>query len=194
LILAPAIIQKRDMNNADIVTFVTKSFNCKNCPGGLAPLAPNPLSFLHVIRYDLLFSSTGQVFSHEIGHLFGCRHQIQSDPNGTFEHAHKNIYDFRRVKNTYKHTIMWSHYYALSPYHHILYYSNPDVKYYNKAIGKDNHDNARKIDETSHILANFKTTNSYPEVIIAGKNYDCPGKTISLSAIVNGVSSNYQLE
>lgn len=54
------------MNNADIVTFVTKSFNCKNCPGGLAPLAPNPLSFLHVIRYDLLFSSTGQVFSHEI--------------------------------------------------------------------------------------------------------------------------------
>jgi hypothetical protein len=95
--------------------------------------------------------SPAYAFTHEVGHLFGGRHEIEADPKDVLAHA----YVFGTTNNKYS-TMMHS---VNNP---ILNFSNPDVTYLTQATGTSKAFNACRIQENgcnvSKIVANPKCT------------------------------------
>jgi hypothetical protein len=103
-------------------------------------------------------SLDNHVFVHEMGHLFGCRHQPSQDTTSTFAKAHF----FRRCFLCKRHrTIM--HTPTLESFFGgnsrlVQHFSNPDVNYFpNRATGVENErDNARQLSDVACTLSQFQ--------------------------------------
>ncbi len=99
--------------------------------------------------------------AHEIGHLFGCRHDIVNDNEGEFEHGHEFragggfLGLFQRVRRTVLAVPAGNK--------RILHYSNPRIRFMGKKTGvEDLADNARMINGTGCIVAGYRTGESQP--------------------------------
>ena len=93
-------------------------------------------------------------FSHEIGHLIGCRHDPSHDSTTTpFAYGH----GFVHPSNTWR-TIMA---YGPKSCSRLLYWSNPNVLYYGIPMGTaDTHNNARVWNERSNTVMAFRQPDS----------------------------------
>ena len=146
----PVANNLRIADAADLVVLLDE-----NIGGGIAQQIGPPNAYC-IVDEDI--ATDDFVVAHEVGHLFGARHEpcdatqagISCDDTGPFEHAHT----FRRwFLGVLYSTIMRSGAGVGSP---ILHYSNPDVEYKNTDTGIANErDNARELEDNAGAVANL---------------------------------------
>lgn len=137
---------RRDELEADIAVLLGNY----GVTGRTQSLSLDPDSAYCVIGVQAAVKECVFGFAHEIGHVFGARHE--NDDDGTFEHAYKFRVCTKRYSTILKEGGGFSNY-------SILYYSNPDIKYKGHKTGVEGlRDNARKIKNSACTVANFKYT------------------------------------
>jgi hypothetical protein len=172
----PNIMDIRNDYNADIVILFTDG-NYGSSIGRVAAIGPDSDNAFGIVQAA---ESTGTfIFPHEVGHLFGCRHQIEIDPDGTYEHAHKLKLGLKRRR-----TISWS------PLNKkmIQNFSNPQVGYSGKPTGSwgESH-NALKLNVTNCIVAAFfPNSGAGLSGYISGPLAVCLDRDFQVQAFVEG--------
>ena len=120
-------------------------------------------------------------FSHEVAHLFQCRHE--NDAAGTFQHAHKfkigcgGLFCTRPLIRTMVHNLPLG-------FDRILHYSNPDVKYRRKETGvTGTRNNALQLRNNGCTVADFRQTADDPLMIsISGPPEVCLTSSVQFFA------------
>ena len=143
--------QLRNNHGADIVVLFGNGAVWTDVAGIVAAIGPNNTQAFAVVD-ALLATSVGLVFTHEIGHLFGCRHEPCAassagsgcDPTGAIQHAH--IFKTGSLFNKKERfTIMHS-----SEFNNIIpHFSNPNVTFAGGSTGTANRNNAQQLTNTS---------------------------------------------
>lgn len=143
-------------------------------------------------------------FHHELGHLFGARHQdsencFTNNDNSGLAYAHG--YAFTKGvtccivwdNKKWYHTIV-SACYDNGQRQKIPHYSNPDVKYKNKKTGTDDtNNNARVLRGAACRIASYDVSDN-PWVFIEGYEKICPGELAIFNGIVENVPGPYSYE
>ncbi len=200
-----SIVQsRRDFYQADIVILFADDFIMDNDgTAGIAYLGPNEYSPYGVVR--AIGANNGYVFSHEVGHILGARHEpcnaedagSHCDDSGVFEHAHTWHWDEERFcKSDITHkqrTIMYSVGGDNSDV--IQHFSNPDVKVDGRSTGIENErDNALQLENNACTVANFRTGDVSLSAEIIGQSYMCEYDFACLQALVTGTPGPYTYE
>jgi hypothetical protein len=128
-------------------------------------------------------------YSHEVGHLFGCRHQLNTNcgtnpDNSGLDHAHAYVFD--------KGALWWERYYRtiVSPCTdnaqriRILHYSNPDVEYVNRKTGQDDENNAKTIRDAAGRVAQNMTCGDF-SAYLDGPYEICEGVPATVTVVLN---------
>ena len=190
------ITGKRAEYNADIViVFTDDSYNDYGYSVNFGDdFDDNDSAYAIVTTGSSLVNHT---FSHEMGHLFGARHEIKGSgdgdcagsgttPDDGLPHSHGWIIDKSGGKS--KKTIMSICGGSGAP-HRIRNYSNPNVKYKNKKTGSESRNfNAKTIAYAACRVSRYVTTEE-PTVYIIGPNKACPGDEAAVEGVVSGVSA-----
>ncbi len=144
----------RDNYEADLVVLFTNgiSGNYLNYGGSAAAIGPDIDSAYAIVQAKYALAPT--MFAHEVGHLFGARHQASADPVGTYQHA----YEFKTgwIVKTTRVTVMHTPYLPRKKKRYISYYSNPDVSFKGKATGTPSANNSLKLQESYEIIKYFR--------------------------------------
>jgi hypothetical protein len=143
----PSVKTKRNNSGADmVVLIINKSDYC-----GLAKtIGATAVDAFVTVYYDC---ATGYYsFAHELGHLFGARHDPAHDPS-VLPFVYGHGFQYTSGGKAWR-TIM-----AYDCEHgcpRLQYWSNPNVKYNNIAMGSaGTSDNARVLNETAATVAGF---------------------------------------
>ena len=189
----------RDSYRADIVVLLTKSENYNN---GIASKIFTPGYDYSEEAYaivDVNRSVLTKTFAHEVGHIQGGRHHPEDDesicgadgsrcPEGfDYGRGHREIWSdcfygagwlcgYNRFA-----TIMA---YEVGSYKRILYFSNPDVEYQGRHVGRSTRDNARALDASAVTVALYRP--NALSVSISGPSVVFPGETATWYANVSG--------
>lgn len=151
-----AVHTLRNQYGADVVSLFTESMASY---AGLGYVMSPPSSGFASYAFNVVrrVYATGQyVFAHEVGHNLGCAHDRQ---NSTSAGSYSYSYGYRfYAGGTQYRTVM-----AYAPGARIPYFSNPDVSYNGTATGvasssPSSADNAKSINNTSPVVANFRGT------------------------------------
>lgn len=135
----------RDQYAADCVSMICK--NGQYC--GIAYLMTNPSagfasSAFSVCNYSCM---TGYYsFSHELGHNMGSNHDPQNAGSGAYSYS----FGYRTPNNQYR-TVM-----AYSPGTRVKRFSGPNVTYSGNTMGNSSQDNARSLNNTASIVADWR--------------------------------------
>ncbi|MBU6339912.1 MAG: T9SS type A sorting domain-containing protein, partial [Bacteroidetes bacterium] len=141
-------------------------------------------------------------FAHEFAHLFGCRHQLDTDcylnhDNSGLSDAHAHnwgkgfhlgLLNFQRYYRTIVNACNYGQYAK------ILYYSNPGVEFNGKETGVAGESNNAKILRNAACrIANYRESHAINVNIINGPiPFTCPGYSISLTGTAFGGFGPYQ--
>jgi len=183
-----ATVQQRRQNaRADIVVFLTDNTFSRG-RRGIASAAVDPSMYVALIDLGVTNSA---VAAHEVGHLIGCRHEIDTDATGPFEHA----YEFKtgcwptRDKNR---TLLWNDYSQIT----LLRYSNSDRKFKKEATGTSIENNALKLSLNGCIVADHDPNNGPPIIqgYIEGENLICTCTQTTFTAQSNMTSGQVTYE
>jgi hypothetical protein len=140
---------RRDATNADLVVLMTNGdyapFN-----GVVARIGPDNANGYAIVQINDA-TSNQKVFAHEIGHLFGGRHD-EFDPDATYDRGYIFNTGFLNLRKNY--TIMTR--FGSRRRGRIDHFSNPNVRYKNKATGTSDRNNARRLNETGNTIAAFR--------------------------------------
>jgi|UPI000591FD03 hypothetical protein len=185
----------REEASADIVVVLTFGEYIREAIWGEAELAgtvleigPADESAYCLVEID--HASADRTFTHEVGHLFGCRHQPEADNTETFAKAHL----FRRCffckrQETIMHTALFPNIFGNTP-KTIQHFSNPDVNYFpNRATGIANErDNARQLDEAVCTVATYRESSEDLMHIEMIRSNECvaPGSKMLITTQVEG--------
>ena len=139
----------RDQYSADIVVMIESSD--QYC--GVSYLNPDADFGFCVVSVKC---ATGYYsFGHEIGHLFGARHNPEVDPKNDpypYGHGYLNINGWRTVM-AYNDSYLCPNGYCKR----VMHWSNPGVRFQNSYTGSfSKHNNSRVLNEAAVKLANFK--------------------------------------
>ncbi|MDP7062180.1 MAG: zinc-dependent metalloprotease family protein [Planctomycetota bacterium] len=135
----------RDQYAADCVSMICR--NGQYC--GIAYLMTNPSpgfqsSAFSVCNYSCM---TGYYsFSHELGHNMGSNHDPQNASSGAYSYS----FGYRTSNNAYR-TVM-----AYSPGTRVMRFSGPSVTYGGYTMGNSSQDNARSLNNTAPIVADWR--------------------------------------
>jgi len=156
---------RRNATNADLVVLMTNG-NYGNFNGIVASIGPDNANAYAIVQINDA-TSNQRVFAHEVGHLFGGRHD-EFDPDATFDRG--RIFQTGLLNLATNHTIM-----VRFPFVNIFgvvrgridHFSNPNVQYKRRATGTQDRNNALKLNETGNTVASFRppittTTPSIP--------------------------------
>lgn len=145
----------RNANGADLVILLTGS-NYGSVLGIVQQIGPNDPTSYSIVTAG---AATGSYsFAHELGHLFGGRHQQCSvwnnggcDDTAGFAHGYGYSYGFLNLNkcSTIMHQIRNS-------YTRILYYANPNISHDGQSTGTSNNNNARQLWEQAPTIATFR--------------------------------------
>ncbi|WOK07200.1 M12 family metallo-peptidase [Imperialibacter roseus] len=188
-----AIVTLRNQRNADIVVlFVNGNYTGVT---GISYEGPDAAQAYAVV--EIPEATTDYVFTHEMGHLFGARHQRCDIANTTncvnTISGYRHGYNFQYgLFNTYKRRTVMHEYYE--GYTRIGRYSNPDIQWNGNATGTSAHeDNARQIDEQGLTVASFRLGQDVACYVDGPTNIYSPGN-YSWEAVVSCGQSPYTYE
>ncbi|MEO0008378.1 MAG: hypothetical protein RJA20_2574 [Bacteroidota bacterium] len=141
---------------------------------GLAPSC-EPAENLAFAIVEADAAASRMSFTHELGHLFGCRHSVGNNNGGCepdFQRPHEFDLTWRRNLNT----IMEA---GVKKKKRIPHFSNPDVQYHGKATGLYStpsgiaeRNNARQLREQACIVGEYQSSNDL-RAIIYGDDHRC---------------------
>jgi hypothetical protein len=195
----PEVIKLRQQYGADLVILITNSGGAYKPTLGLSAGSatnPNPNPANGFALFEEQFVASTNVFTHEIGHLFGCLHET-CDPNNSL-YGSNNICD-NTTGDAHAHTIFWKEggfcnktkksaatiMYSIADSRVIPNFSNPEVDYKQKPTGiKDKRNNKLKLVTQACNVATFVNTFT-PGVsgiieIVNGSSFNCFGTTVTV--------------
>jgi|AntRauTorcE11898_2_1112593.scaffolds.fasta_scaffold05897_1 hypothetical protein len=179
--------QLRNQYQADLVVLLTD--NVYPPIYGVAYIGPLEAGAYSIVEAP--HATPNYTFAHEVGHLFGCLHEEDTNSpgvTGDYEFPHKFETGWWFWKKKWR-TILQTN--AWSSYTRIQNYSNPDVNHNNKATGTSTHDNARKLEEESCTVENFRPYNPPPSVYISGPSKGNNSGTYTWTAYGSGGQTPY---
>ncbi|MBX2928115.1 MAG: zinc-dependent metalloprotease [Saprospiraceae bacterium] len=176
----------RDSLSADIVMFYTgRNYFASTDIAGIAlglirgGASVDPVEDAYALVEATKVARNRFTFTHELGHLFQCRHEMRADTVGTFQYGHTfkdgpirfgTIMYAARVKNL-----------------RLLAFSNPDLRFGNKPLGiADRADNARQLREQGCTVAENRQGIPRHTVYITGEQAPCPFASVELQAVLSG--------
>jgi len=187
----------REIHNADLVVMMTSDmYPAIGVVDEIGPLNESAYAMSSLIE-----SSSTMNFAHEVGHLFGARHD--NDTDGTFNRAHLFSATCSFIFPRDRRTILGG---GLSSYERVLYFSTPHKDYCGTPLGEVNRNNARQISESGFEVANFMPNPTTPfAVYITGPwsicncqyeiykaNTQCPNGTVSFNWEYSTDGINFQ--
>lgn len=96
-------------------------------------------------------ATANKTFPHEIGHLYGCRHDDDTSESPSYAQGH-NMTNFLGL--VMDRTMMSTS--TSDGSNRCLNFSNPDISVSGRATGTSDHDNSRRIDETFSTVSSFQ--------------------------------------
>ncbi len=168
--------QYREQYGADIVVLLTTDRYTPSY-GRVLAIGPDSDAAFGIVEYPAFYS--GMVFGHEIGHLFGARHEWGADPTEVCAHGRFYSETFPPVLPGQPYTgFAWrtivtsitddaelfadinNVLYPLANLGPIPYYSNPDVYYGAGSTGRTDMNNAEQIRNSGCEIANFNPSST----------------------------------
>jgi hypothetical protein len=192
--------QLRDQYHADLVFVFTPSVYplFKGTVFGFGDFPSDAATAFSIVSVEYAIAST-QTFCHELGHLFGGRHQwpqdceTNDDASG-LQYAHG--YSWQKNPRW-----PWGKFYKTltsacndnAQRITILNYSNPHVEYKNRRTGSDGWaDNARNFRTAVCRISNYVNSQDVSAHVSAPIHYLCPGYSFQLRGFAVGDFGPYQ--
>jgi len=167
--------------NGNLVDIVGAALGIINAPG---VFVADPVEDAYAFVEATPLASARLTFSHEVAHLFLCRHE--NDPAGTFQHAHNfkvgcgGLFCTRPVIRTVVHNLPLG-------FDRILHYSNPHIKFRRKKTGvDDSRNNALQLRNLGCTVAAFRLAGDPLMATISGPSEVCLYSSVSFTAEVGG--------
>ncbi len=197
----------RSLHNVDVVFLLTIE-RYPSFGGAVNEIGPNINAAFGIVETSSFY--TIHAFAHEVGHIFGCRHQWGSDDTDVCAHGHFQVNLFppfpgqTEGSGTIWRTLLATPLsvqnpvyvdpqgitYVLDNQGAILHYSNPDIDYAGTPTGNilpKTENNAQQIRNAGCIVSSFLPS-SVLDVEIT-KSISCQSATFSAEAIPPGVNS-----
>jgi len=210
LMLDTIISQQRDTDLADVVCIIgSDNYTRFNGYSGYKPDTAHPGQTINNLgnpQADLAYMiikagniNSTYTFSHELGHIIGCRHQTcdqepsSCDSTGSYEHG-SGWGDRKCFLCSWKNYCTIMH--TLNDQTRVLYYSNPNVSYFGHPTGvMDTRDNAKWIREDhACIVSNYKSEPTSLTVSISGEDILCRPLSSHYYADVIGYNAPYSYQ
>jgi len=137
----------RDAVSADVVCMLVRN----NSLGGIAWIMSSPSASFQSRAFNVNYwaRAAHSVLAHEVGHNFGCCHDRDNCGGGVLPYSWGHRF-------TGDDGILYRTTMSYAPGMWIKHFSNPDVLFAGQPTGEPLTDNARTIDETAPIVANFR--------------------------------------
>jgi len=178
--------QLRNSYEADLVMMITDG-NYFNYSGRVAALGPNEALAYGIVEVDYVTSN--YTFIHELGHLFGARHEYPSPDNTANDtHGHEwktGVWPFKKtwgtVMRTYENNL-----------NQVLHFSNPGISYNGHATGVSGISFVSKhININGHIIEDFRYTAPPLSAYISGPGSANGGDFLFFQSNVSNGQSPY---
>ncbi len=198
---------ERDNQHADLVFVISPNFHqqWQGAVNGYGDDNPTANSEAYAIIDVGFLNSERLVFTHEFGHLMGCRHHSGVDGDDPFcfngadvsglSHSHGWKVEKKRpwpqTDKTFV-TVMTSCGSFVNGT--FMNFSNPDVKWKKKKTGKNAKDsegcsanNAKTIRDATCRISAYRTE-SLPAINITGKHFGCPNEEVRLTGYAENIT------
>ncbi|MNU22784.1 hypothetical protein D3C71_110840 [compost metagenome] len=143
----------RASSKADIVVILTRPYQTGSPQGVVIKVGATINQAFALVAVDWA-TSQNHIFTHEVNHLYGGRHHVDTESGPEYAHAYSfQTGAFLGMGGTIRYTTLRS---VAPPEKNIEHISNPDVKYLNKRTGTSSYNNnARRVREFIQTIAGF---------------------------------------